>query len=95
MTRVRKVCPHGHVFYKTPGCSTCPRCESALKPKDGFLAELAAPARRALTGAGLDTLAKLAKKTEIEVRELHGMGPNAISTLRAALNREGLKFRKR
>jgi len=92
--RQRKVCPEGHVFFKTPGCSSCPRCEAARKPEDGFIAELAAPARRALEGARLTTLAKLAKKTEAEVSELHGMGPNAIGRLRASLKKEGLSFRK-
>jgi predicted RecB family nuclease len=92
--RVRKVCPKGHVFYKTPGCSSCPRCEAARKPKDGFIAELAAPARRALESAGLTTLARLAKKSEAFVRELHGMGPNAITKLRASLKKAGLSFAK-
>lgn len=92
--RQRKVCPKGHVFYKTPGCNTCPRCEAARKPAQGFLAGLAAPARRALEGANLTTLAKLAKQTEAQVRELHGMGPNALSKLRAALRKRGLGFRK-
>ena len=92
--RERKVCPKGHVFHKTPGCNTCPRCEAARKPAQGFLARLAAPARRALEGAKLTTLAKLAKKTEAQVRELHGMGPNAMSQLRAALASENLGFRK-
>jgi hypothetical protein len=82
------------VFFKTPGCSTCPRCEAARKPQHGFLASLAAPARRALEGAGLTTLAALTKKTEVQVLELHGMGPNAMSRLRAALHKEGLRFRQ-
>ena len=67
-----------------------PQCEV----KDGFLVGLAAPARRALEGAGLTTLAKVAKKTESQVSELHGMGPNAITKLRAALKKAGLSFRK-
>lgn len=58
------------------------------------LPKLAAPARRALAGAGLDTLARLARKTENEVAALHGMGPNALATLRAALKAKGLGFRK-
>jgi len=61
---------------------------------DGFLVSLAAPARRALEGAGLTTLGKLAKKSEAQVSELHGMGPNAISKLRALLKKDGLSFRK-
>ena len=48
------------------------------RPADGFLAQLAAPARRALEGAGLTTLAKLARKSEADVLALHGMGPNAM-----------------
>jgi len=92
--RVRKVCPEGHVFYKTPGCSSCPRCEAARKPDSGFLAGLAAPARRALEGAGLTTLSKLAKKSEAQVLELHGMGPNAMTKLRASLEKAGLNFKK-
>jgi len=63
-------------------------------PKQEILAVLAAPARRALEGAGLTTLAKVAKKTESQVSELHGMGPNAITKLRAALKKAGLSFRK-
>jgi predicted RecB family nuclease len=92
--RVRKVCPEGHVFYKTPGCSSCPRCEAARRPVDGFFAGLAAPARRALEVAGLTTLAKLAKQIETQVMGLHGMGPNAIAKLRASLEKEGLTFKK-
>ena len=57
-----------------------------------FLAQLAAPARRALSGAGLDSLSKLARRTEAEVLELHGMGPNAMSKLRAILKKSGLSF---
>ena len=92
--RVRKLCPKGHVFYKTPACSSCPRCEAARKPEVGFLAGLAAPARRALEGAGLTTLVKLAKKSEAQVHELHGMGPNAMAKLRASLKKAGLGFAK-
>jgi hypothetical protein len=92
--RVRRVCPNRHVFYKTPGCSSCPRCEVARKPADGVLAELAAPARRALEGAGLTTHAKLANKSEAFVSGLHGMGPNAIGKLRVSLKKAGLSFAK-
>jgi predicted RecB family nuclease len=65
----------------------------ARRPESGFIAGLAAPARRALEGAGLTTLAKLAKKTEAQVMGLHGMGPNAMAKLRAALEKEGLSFK--
>lgn len=90
----RKVCANGHVFFKSSDCPTCPRCEAARRPAEGFLAELAAPARRALQGAGLTTLARVAKKREHELLELHGMGQNAIARLRALLREEGLKMKK-
>jgi len=90
----RKVCAQGHVFYKSSDCPTCPTCEAAKRPSGGFMAELAAPARRALQGAGLTTPARLSKRTEAQVRELHGMGPNALAKLRASLRKAGLTFRE-
>jgi hypothetical protein len=57
-----------------------------------LLAELAAPARRALANAGLTTPARLARRTENEISALHGMGPNAMAKLRASLKKEGLTF---
>ena len=92
--RLRKICRQGHVFYTTPGCNSCPKCEAAKRPAEGFMAELAAPARRALEGAGLTTLSKLSRKSEAQLHALHGMGPNAIGRLRAALDKEGLAFRQ-
>ena len=67
---------------------------AARKPEPGFLAGLAAPARRALEGAGLTTLVKLAKKSEAQVSELHGMGPNAMAKLRVSLKKSCLGFAK-
>jgi hypothetical protein len=57
------------------------------------LPKLAAPARRALNGAGYTRLEDLTKATESEVRKLHGMGPNAMQALRNALRERGLSFR--
>ncbi len=90
----RKVCLEGHTFYKSSDCPTCPKCEAARRPRDGFLADVASPARRALEGAGLTTLAKLARCRADEVMALHGMGPNALETLRAALRTRRLAFAK-
>jgi hypothetical protein len=58
------------------------------------LPKLAAPARRALAGAGYIRLEDLAKATESEVMQLHGMGPNAMRALRTALEERGLSFRE-
>lgn len=54
---------------------------------------LAAPARRALTQAGITTLQQAAGWTEHELMELHGMGPNALSRLKEALAEAGLSLR--
>jgi len=53
---------------------------------------LAAPARRALAGAGIRRLEQLTWMSEAEVRELHGIGPNALKQLREALTARGLAF---
>jgi predicted Fe-Mo cluster-binding NifX family protein len=57
-----------------------------------FPDEISAPAARALTGAGYSKVEQLAKTTEAELLELHGMGPKAIKSLRAALEAKGLSF---
>lgn len=54
--------------------------------------KLAAPAQRALAGAGYAHLEQLTKVTEAELGKLHGMGPNALKTLRQALTDKGLSF---
>lgn len=53
---------------------------------------LAAPARRALAGAGISQLAQVARLREAQLRELHGIGPKAIRLLREALREQGLSF---
>lgn len=92
--RQRRVCPKGHVYFKSSNCPTCPRCDADQKPQAGFMAGLGAPAVRALQGAGLTTLKKLARRTEGQVLELHGMGPSTLPKLRAALKGVGLAFTK-
>lgn len=53
---------------------------------------LAAPARRALTGAGYVQLEQLTRVSEAEIKRLHGIGPNAIKQLHHALAARGLSF---
>jgi predicted RecB family nuclease len=91
----QRTCPNGHDFVKTSDCPTCPQCEAARAPKDGWMAKLAAPARRALEGEGITTLKALAKRSEHEVLALHGMGPGSVPKLRSALKAAGLSFRKK
>jgi hypothetical protein len=57
--------------------------------------ELAAPARRALVGAGYLRLDQLTKLSEAEIKQLHGVGPNALKQLRRALDARGLSFADR
>jgi predicted RecB family nuclease len=90
--RHRRECPRGHVYFKSSTCPVCPRCEAKRKPAAGFLAGLAAPARRALEGAGVTTLRSLAACSEGEVAKLHGMGPSAVARLKAVLKEAGLGF---
>jgi hypothetical protein len=55
--------------------------------------KLAAPAQRALANAGIQNLKQLAKFSEIEVKGLHGIGPNALVQLKHALKVNGLSFK--
>jgi len=54
------------------------------------LPKLAAPAQRALKSSGITALNQLTQVSEAELLELHGMGRNAIRTLREALALRGL-----
>lgn len=51
------------------------------------------PAQRALEHAGITTVEQLARATEHEVLDLHGMGPKAVRILKEALAERGLSFR--
>lgn len=88
-----KTCSQGHRYRKSSDCPTCPICEAERAPRDGFLSEISAPARRALENERIDTLAKLAGYTEREILRLHGMGPGTIPKLRSALQEAGLAFK--
>ncbi len=57
--------------------------------------ELAKPAQRALAGAGIWRLEQLTKLSEDEVKQLHGIGPNALTQLSRALGAKGLSFTNR
>ena len=55
---------------------------------------LAAPARRALIDDGLFQLSDLRKVSLAAIKELHGMGPNAIRILITAMKKSDISFRK-
>ena len=54
--------------------------------------QVAKPAQRALANAGIKTLEELAKLSEAEFMQLHGIGKNALQTLKAALAERKLSF---
>lgn len=91
---ILKTCEKGHDYYKSSDCPTCPICENERKPKDGFLARLSAPARRALENNDIQTLQKLASYTEKEILDLHGMGKASLPVLNTLLATEGLTFKQ-
>ena len=56
------------------------------------LPKVAAPAQRALAQAGITRLEQLAKISEAELKQLHGIGPNAIKQIGDALAAKGLSL---
>lgn len=89
-----RTCNKGHQYYKSSDCPVCPVCALQDKKKNSFIAGLSAPALRALAGAGIKSVGDLSKFTEADIAALHGMGPNGLLKIKAALQKEGLKFRK-
>lgn len=89
-----RICVKGHTFYKSSDCPTCPICEEERKPKDGFLALLSAPARRALENQNISSLNELTEYSEKDLLKLHGMGKSSIPVLRQTLDEKGLSFKE-
>ena len=56
------------------------------------LPKLASPAQRALAGAGIQRLEQLTKFSEEQLKQLHGIGPNALKQLHQAMRARGLSF---
>ena len=53
---------------------------------------LAQPALRALASAGIKRLDQLTRFDEAAIKQLHGIGPNALDVLRRALRTQGMAF---
>lgn len=66
---------------------------SAAGVNDALPPGLAAPARRALAGAGITQLEQFTKMTEADLSKLHGMGPKALGIIRAALKERAQAFK--
>jgi len=65
------------------------------QPQSDLPTTLSAPARRALAGAGIRRLEQLSKFSEAEIKQLHGIGPNALNQLRRALRARGMSFSRK
>lgn len=63
-----------------------------LNQQSGDLPKLSAPAQRALAAAGVQSLKQLSKFSEKQVKQWHGIGPNALNQLRKALHANDLSF---
>jgi|JI10StandDraft_1071094.scaffolds.fasta_scaffold588771_2 uncharacterized protein YdhG (YjbR/CyaY superfamily) len=59
---------------------------------EDFPPKIGAPATRALANAGITSAQECAEWTEAQLADLHGMGPKALSILRASLGSAGLSF---
>ncbi len=57
-----------------------------------LLNRLARPAQRAILSTGVTTLEQLSNMTEDEIYNLHGIGKNAMKTILATLEENGLSL---
>ena len=62
-------------------------------PNSAAFPPIGGPALRALATAGVSSPAQLAKWSERELLELHGMGPKGVRMLKEALAAEGSHLR--
>lgn len=69
--------------------------KSSKKPASDLPVKLGAPAEHALAGARIKNLKQLTKFSEAEIKQLHGVGPNALGKLRQALADKGLSFKEK
>jgi uncharacterized protein YdhG (YjbR/CyaY superfamily) len=80
--------------------SQCPVKNGKMSTKKYLLQDnywksigLAAPARRGLVDMNLLVLRDLTKLSEIQLREIHAVGPNATRIIKAELKKKGLKLK--
>jgi DNA-directed RNA polymerase alpha subunit len=92
-TPTLRTCAIGHQYLKSSDCPVCPVCEKNQR-EESFFTGLAAPARRALATAGIDTLNKLSGYSEKELLAIHGLGPGSLPALKKMLKQKGLAFKK-
>jgi len=64
------------------------------KPKDDFLSHFAAPARRVLQNNGITSIDQLSQFNEKQIKELHGIGKQALQLMHLLLKQCGKDFRR-
>lgn len=67
--------------------------KKTLNSEESDIPKIGAPAQRALAVAGVKQLKDLTKFREEEIRQWHGIGPNALGKLRQAMTEKGLSFK--
>ncbi|MQA16856.1 MAG: hypothetical protein GEV09_22800 [Pseudonocardiaceae bacterium] len=65
----------------------------AMQPDCDLPAAIGKAATRALLGAGLITLERVATRTQAELLALHGVGPKAVRILAESLDQKGMSLR--
>lgn len=90
----KKICKQGHIFYKSSDCSTCLICDKE-KLKAGIFADMGSPVRRALDHARIKTLKQLARHTEQEILNMHGVGPSSMQLFKKKLKNDGFSFKNK
>lgn len=70
-----------------------PANETTHPNKAAFPTGVSGPALRALSAAGIRSVADLSRWSEKDLAALHGMGPKALTVLEDALAASGRRFR--
>jgi uncharacterized protein YndB with AHSA1/START domain len=70
------------------------RNKQEASDESSFPPGLSNPTKRALAGAGIESLEQLTQHSESEISMLHGVGPSALELLKSALQANGLTFKK-
>ena len=92
--KTKRICVEGHTYYKSSDCHICPICAAKLKPTDGFLSKVSAPARRALISRQISQLEDLTKYSQKEIASWHGIGPKVVKIVLELMASSGLHFKE-
>jgi len=92
--KTRRQYVNGNEYIKSSNCVVCPICERSIPINNLFLKQFSAPARRALENIGISKLNDLANYKENEVSDLHGIGANALNTMKTLMETNNINFKK-